>query len=290
MRLNPMCIRCLIDRQEERLQKLEASEEKKTAYMKEVAAAIGSSDEESCAPFMVYEFNKIYRRYFGEVTSYAEVKKEYNQYVLEMEADLQAEIEKAEDPLAMSLVFARIGNYIDFGAMQHVDKQQFLELFEDEEKNTLDAVNYEQFLLECERGKNFLLATDNCGEIVLDKLFIVELRKRFPHLNITVLVKGGEVLNDAVMEDAVETGMCHAAKVIDNGNSAAGNIEKLLSAEAVSALDNADVILAKGQANFETMNGTGRNIYFSFLCKCQWFSTQFKVPQYTGMFLREKNL
>lgn len=287
MRLNSYCIRCLLDRQQERIKNFE-DEEKKTAYMKEIAKAIGESGEEDSAPYMVWVFKQIYRRYFGDTKDYKAIKKDYNEYVLKLEDALYEEILKAPEPLEKAIVYARIGNYIDFGAMQHVDKEQFLALFREEEKNALDEAVYQAFLSDCERGKNFLLIADNCGEIVLDKLFLRELKKRFPHLKNTVMVRGEEVLNDVTVEDAEAVGLLEEAKIVSNGNGVAGTVEKLLGAEGMEALSRADIILAKGQANFETMNGCGRNIYYSFLCKCDWFSGRFQVPMYTGMFVRER--
>lgn len=289
MRISSMCIRCLVDKQQARLVKFK-DEDKKAAYMKEIAKIIGESGDEASSPYLVYLFNQIYHRYFGEVKDYSEVKKEYNAYVLSMEDMLYEEILKAEDPLAQALTYARIGNYIDFGAMQHVEKDVFLELFQNKEKNHLDQKVYEAFLRDCENGKRFLLLTDNCGEIVLDKLFLKELRKRFPHLDICVMVRGEEVLNDATMKDAEETGICNVANVISNGNGVAGTIEKILDEKAGNVLEQADIILSKGQGNFETLHGCGRNIYYSFLCKCDWFSGRFGVEKNTGMFLREKGL
>lgn len=285
MRLNSMCVRCLLCRQQERIEGFE-DEEKKTAYLKEVAKTLGESKPEDCAPYMVYLFNQIYRRYFGEVKDFVPIKKEYNQYVMELEETLYREIQATSDPLRTAFLYARVGNYIDFGAMHQVDKQTFLQLFRDEEKNRLDERVYEEFLADCTKAKSFLLLADNCGEIVLDKLFLMELKKRFPKLSLSVMVRGEEVLNDATMEDAMMVGIDRVAKVIPNGNGIAGNVEAYLSEEAKQALDLADVILSKGQANYETMNGCGRRIYYSFLCKCDWFSLQFQVPKNTGMFVK----
>lgn len=289
MRLNSMCIRCLVDKQEARVAKFK-DEDKNASYMKEIAKIIGESDDEASSAYLVYLFNQVYRRYFGEVQDYSEIKKEYNSYVLDLEDELYREILKAEDPLAQSLIYARIGNYIDFGAMQHVEKETFLGLFRDEEKNRLDQNVYEEFLKDCINGKKFLLLADNCGEIVLDKLFLRELKKRFPHLELYVMVRGEEVLNDATMEDAEETGICGVAKVVSNGNGIGGTVEGMLSEEARQTLEQADIIMSKGQANFETLNGCGRNIYYSFLCKCDWFSGRFGVEKNTGMFIRERNI
>lgn len=289
MRLNSMCISCLVDKQQRRLLQF-SDEEKNTAYMKEITKIIGESGDDASSPYLVYLFNQVYRRYFGEIRDYTEIKKEYNAYVLAMEDALYEDILNAEDPLAQALIYARIGNYIDFGAMHNVEKKVFMELFQDKEKNELDKAVYHSLLQDCEKGKRFLLLADNCGEIVLDKLFLKELKKRFPHLDVYVIVRGEEVLNDVTMEDAEAVGLCSVAKVIPNGTGIGGTVEKMLSDEAKAVLEQADIILSKGQANFETLNGCGRNIYYSFLCKCDWFSGRFQVEKNTGMFVREKEI
>ena len=286
MRVNSMCLRCLLDRQQERVSGF-PDEEKNTAYLKEVARTLAECDPEDSAPYLVYLFQQIYRKYYGAPKDFTEIKKEYNQYVMDLEEELNQKIQSSPDPLRTSFLYSRVGNYIDFGAMHHVDKKIFLELFDDEEKNALDENVYQAFLADCAKGKNFVLLADNCGEIVLDKLFLKELKKSFPQLGLKVIVRGAEVLNDATMEDADMVGMHEVASVIPNGNAIAGIVEEYVTEETIQTLDEADVILSKGQANYETTSGRGRSIYYSFLCKCDWFSLRFHVPKNTGMFIKE---
>jgi hypothetical protein len=204
-----------------------------------------------------------------------------------MENELRCEIENAPDPLAKALIMSRIGNYIDFAAMNHVDQNEFLTLFNNTVMRDDDIRVYETFLRECESGKSFLLLCDNCGEIVLDKLMIEQLKKRFPHLSVSALVRGGEILNDATEEDALYVGLDKAAKIISNGKAIAGTIYDMLPIEARSALDESDVILSKGQANYESLSGQGRHVFYTFLCKCDLFIRRFNVPKLTGMFVEE---
>ena len=146
---------------------------------------------------------------------------------------------------------------------------------------------YRSFLQECQEKKTFLLIADNCGEIVLDKLFLEQLKKCYPHLEITVMVRGSEVLNDATLADAAYVGIDHTANVISSGSGVGGTICQLISEEAKNTLDTCDVILAKGQGNYESLAGHGRHIYYSFLCKCDLFVRRFNVPKFTGMFIME---
>ena len=280
MRISESCASCLYDRQKNKTDNEE--------YLSEIRSLLDDRKETDTSPYMVYLFNKVHVKYFGAGADYKDIKKKHNDLVLGMEGSLREEIEKSEDPLAKALIMARAGNYIDFGAMNHVDQDEFLSLFRDTEMRADDRSTYDSFLEACENGKNFLLVCDNCGEIVLDKLLLEQITKRFPKLRMKALVRGGEVLNDATMEDAAYVGLDKIAEIISNGDPIAGTVYEMMPEAAKYALDEADVILAKGQGNYETMSDQGRHIFYEFLCKCDLFTSRFKVPRLTGMFTEEK--
>ena len=227
-------------------------------------------------------------KYFGSVASFRDEKIKYNDLVLSMEDALREEINSSDDPLLTAFSFARAGNYIDFGALSDVDEKTFLSLLEREELSDNDLQTFEAFAKQCETAGSLLLLADNCGEIVLDKLFLEQLKKQYPQLKLSVMVRGGEVLNDVTVEDAEYAGIGSVAEIISSGIGVSGTVYRMLSDEAKSALDNADVILSKGQGNYEALSGQGRHIFYSFLCKCERFTTKFDVPKLTGMFVEEK--
>ena len=136
-------------------------------------------------------------------------------------------------------------------------------------------------------GKKFLLLCDNCGEIVLDRLMIEQLKIRFPQLSVKALVRGEDIINDATMEDAEYTGLDKVAKIVTSGVAVAGTVYDMLPDEAKEAFEEADVILSKGQGNYETLSGLGIHIYYEFLCKCDYFMSRFRVPRLTGLFIEE---
>ena len=243
--------------------------------------------ETDTSPYMVYLFNQVHEKFFGCGADYTDIKKQYNDMILEMEDLLQQEIERSDDPLAKALVMARLGNYIDFGAMNYVDRDEFLSLFADTEMREDDLRTYRSFLRACAEGDRFLLICDNCGEIVLDKLMLKQVRKRFPHLAIQALVRGKNVLNDATPEDAVYAGLSGVAEILSNGEAIAGTIYDMMPEDAREALDEADVILSKGQGNYESLSGQGYHVFYEFLCKCDLFTSRFGVPRLTGMFVEE---
>lgn len=283
MRINESCAKCLYDRQK----KSTDNEE----YLAEIRKILDEREENDCGPLLVHKFNQVRERYFGkEPSKYGEIKKQYNDLVLSMERELEAKAEASEDPLMTSLLYARLGNYIDFGAggMHHVDRQEFISQFDDATFSESDMKTYDSFTAECAKAERFLLIADNCGEIVLDKLFLRQLKKRFPKISAEIMVRGGDAVNDATAEDALYVGADRVARVISSGSAVTGTVEDLLSQEALEALDSADVILAKGQGNYESLSKNGRHIFYTFLCKCDLFVARFGVPRLTGIFVEEK--
>lgn len=279
MRVTESCARCLFDKQKH----LSDNEE----YLKEIRDIIAHRGEDDTSPYLVYLFRGVYEKYFGPCEPYQEVKKKYNDLVLGMEDAVRSKIEASADPFETAFACARIGNYIDFGAMNEVDEETFLSLFDDAKLRDEDRKVMDSFADQCRRGKRFLLLADNCGEIVLDKLFLEQLHRKFPQLTVSVMVRGSEVLNDATEEDAAYVGMDKVAKIVSNGQPIAGTVYAMLPEPAKEVLDHADVILAKGQGNYESLYGQGRHIFYSFLCKCDLFTGRFQVPKLTGIFREE---
>ena len=280
MRISESCALCLYGKQKKRCPDPE--------YLARVRQLLDNRGEDDTAPYMVWRFNRIHEQMFGKKPGYLREKKRYNDLVLGMENDLRKRIERADDQLAASLMMARIGNYIDFGALEDVDEKTFLGLFQDIGMRPEEIPVYGSFLDACAGAETFLLIGDNCGEIVLDRLMLEQLKKRFPSVRPTVMVRGGEALNDVTVEDARYVGIDKVADIVSNGAAVTGTVYRLLPPEARSILDSADVILSKGQGNYESLFGQGRHIFHLFLCKCDLFNRRFNVPLLTGMFVEEK--
>ncbi len=280
MRITESCASCLYNKQ----MALTDDEE----YLQEIRKLLEGRRQDDTSPYMVYLFDQAHKRYFGKRADYSEAKKKQNDLVLNMEDLLRKQIEASDDPLKKALVMARVGNYIDLAAMVKVNEEEFLSLFAAAKMREEDEVAYAYFLDACSKGKRFLLIADNCGEIVLDKLFLEQLKKDFPQLLIEVMVRGEDVVNDATVADAQYVGLDKVAKIISNGAAVAGTIYGMLPQEAKEAVDQADVILAKGQGNYESLSGQGRHIFYALLCKCELFCERFNVEKLTGVFIEER--
>ena len=290
MKLNPFCMCCAVNKQEEKIRKF-PDMDKKTEYMKKVMSILSNAEEQDCSPSLSVEIKKLYSEFWNcSAEDYTEIKKEFNQLMLDAEASVEEKIRISADPLETALLYARIGNYIDFAALENVSQETMLKLLENENQEPLSQTEYANFQTDLSTAKTLVYLTDNCGEIVLDKLAVKILKEKYPQLNITVIVRGYPVVNDATMEDAEEIGLTDIVKVTGNGSNVGGTWFPGLSNEARTLLKQADVILAKGQGNFETMNDCGLNVYYLFLCKCDLFQRRFHAKALQGMFLNERRI
>ena len=289
MKVSAECMHCLVERQAEAIKKY-PDEEKKAEYLGKVLGIIAEKAAEEPAPVLLSHIGRLHEEYFGKPFSFDELKKGYNAMLLEKEGDIRRKINEGADPLALALRYAQIGNYIDFGAMGSVDDAKLAEFLEQAETLPLSQETYEKFTENLKTAKKLVYMTDNCGEVVLDKLLLETIAGIAPHVEKTIIVRGEPVLNDATMEDALQVGIEACGKVIPNGTNIAGTYIPWLSAEAKQAMEEADLLISKGQGNFESLHGCGLNIYYLFLCKCQWFMERFGLPQYSGVFINEFDL
>ena len=294
--LHPACVSCLIKKQIDRYP-ASAPREEVLTYMRRLGQMMAELPDRTGGPAIMEAITDIRREVFGEAAreveqDYKAIKAHFNTLMMDTAAaqDLPRRIGVSPDPLRTALGYAMTGNFIDFGAMDSVDEAKLTALLEESpHRISPDLPAYADLRADLTKARRLVILTDNCGEIVMDKLLTETIHRLYPALTITVLVRGGEVLNDATMEDAVQIGFDRMAgiTVLGNGDRLAGTDLTRISPEARAAITEADLILAKGQGNFETLQGCGLNVYYAFLCKCQFFADRFGVPVYTGMLVRE---
>ena len=287
--INATCYLCHLKKHLETAMGL-GDEETATAFARELMQMYLQVPADTSSPELVPMVNALYGKYYGlEEDRFREEKEQSNQFVLDRIDTVQQRITAAPDRVYAGLQFALLGNYIDFSALhQEVSFEKLETLLDSAQQIQVEKKAYEDLCRDLEQGTKVLYLTDNAGEICFDRLFAEELVHAYPHLQITFCVRGGPSQNDATREDAALAGI--PFPVIDNGNTVAGTVIKLLSPEARAALEEADVIIAKGQGNIETMYGCGYNVYYAFLVKCIRFQEIFRLPQLTPMLLREKDL
>jgi len=210
--------------------------------------------------------NNVYRttrRITGNDDPYRAEKKIYNDLCMAMLPGIRTRIEMSADQRRAAVSAAVFGNIIDLGIGHEFDLEADLEsVF----GCTFAVDDYERFREEVGSGrKKILYLCDNAGEIVFDRLLVEMLAENH---EITCTVKSGPVINDATMEDAVSTGLTEIARVIETGSDGIGVEWSAVSDEFIRYFESADIIVSKGQGNFETMSACGKYIYFLLKAKC----------------------
>jgi len=281
------CLLCNLRRNLETVRPL-GTEKQAMAFAKDLMRLYLEAPEDVASPWFNPPVADLMLKHYGlPIDRMKEEKELSNRFVIERMDLIRGKVESAADPVFAGLQFSILGNYLDFAALQgQVSFEKLEEMLDKAFALELDQDVYSDFCAELAAGKKLLYLTDNAGEIGFDRIFAEEIARKYPHLTITFCVRGDIIINDATRADAAEVGI--PFPVIDNGNRVPGTQIDLLSQEAKAALDAADVILAKGMANCETMFGCGYNVYYAFLVKCQKFVDRFRKPILTPMLVKER--
>jgi uncharacterized protein with ATP-grasp and redox domains len=238
--------------------------------MRETAAFLQEVDPNTSPPGAAVFFYDRIKELSGVENPFSELKLESNEKALALLPRLRQEAENSPDPLSFAMRAAVAGNIIDFGAFAApADLEQNIQRVLE---NEAFIDHTEQLRTDLTSASSALLICDNAGEIVMDRLLCEVLLSLYPSLDLTAAVRGGPAINDATLEDAQKTGLDLVCPVITTGLAMAGIEMDRCSPQFQETFHNADVILAKGQGNFETMDGREENIYFLFQVKCDCVS------------------
>ena len=289
MHAGAMCISCILSKAEKAVRQF-SDEERKSEYMHRVLDILYKYAQTESSPRLTERLERLYEQFWGGTLDYTAQKQKYNQLMLGMENKIEQQIQAASDPMKACIKYVCAANYIDFSAVDDVNENTLEELLTRASGQDIQEEEYVKFRKDLEKAHRLVYLTDNCGEIVIDKLFIKQIKENFPHLQMTAIVRGGDVINDATMQDAKEVGLTEVVTCIGNGNAAPGTIVARLSEQAKEILYSADIIISKGQGNFESLYGENLNPYYLFLCKCELFVNRFGVKQYQSVFVREARM
>ncbi|MDO4537410.1 MAG: ARMT1-like domain-containing protein [Coriobacteriales bacterium] len=283
--LSPLCMRCMLDKYLDACP-ADIPWDEKADYMRLVLRTVAEGSLTMTAPEISHSLSGVLRDRFGIERDYTQLKWHFNELVLGLEDQMRERIAASDDALGLAIRCAIVGNLIDFGPTGNVSEAQLLQLVEDADTMELDKEALADFVRRIEQARTIAYLTDNCGEVVFDKLFIEQIKRVNPQAELVAIVRGAPTSNDATMEDALQVGLDTVVRVIGNGSNVAGTCPDLVNDETRAALRDSDLVISKGLANYETLSGRGQNIYFLFLCKCALYVESFGVPLYSGMVVR----
>ena len=286
------CYHCLLRKFSAQLEAEHCAQDQIQDFAQRFQELFDRLPEHTAAPALYYEGRQLILEYIPdtEEETYGPIKKMFNDALLSIEDELQAHIDTSDEPLELAIKIARAGNYLDVVCVDNISTDKLMEIIDQCTADRLDPAMLNRFQQDLERSSSLLYCTDNAGEAVLDKLLIRTIQKLYPHLNLTIMVRGGLAQSDITVEDAKAIGLTDLAPVIHTGLGMPGIQISYLPEAQLQVFENTDIIIAKGQGNFEGLGGCGLNVYFLFLCKCHVFTEQFQLPQFSGCFLNELDL
>lgn len=258
------CIPCFI-RQALNAARLATDDEQiHEKVVREVLRLAADLDMSRSPPSTGQQIHRLIRELVGKDDPYRKIKKRFNNLALKLYPELRKQIVDSDDRLETAIRLAIAGNIIDFGVNNSLEESHVKETISDSLSGYLDPKQIQGFKDAVNAAEKILYLADNAGEIVFDRLLIEQL----PYEKVIVVVKGTPVINDATMEDAGVAGLTRIVEVIDNGSDAPGTIMESCSQEFRHRFTNADLIIAKGQGNYETLSDVNKNIFFILKAKC----------------------
>jgi len=243
-----------------------------------IRAALRKASEipfDKSPPHMGKEIHRIIKDLLGDIDPYRDLKNLYNKKALDLYPRMKEIVSSADDPLKTAARLAIAGNIIDFGVSVTNNHFRLMEVIDDTLKRPFAVDQYQEFKLDMRNAKKILYAGDNAGEIVFDRILIEEI----PEFKQKVIyaVKGSPVLNDVTIEDARDTGLAEIVKVIENGSDAPGTILEECSDQFLNAYNEADIVIGKGQGNYETLSEFCEKCYYLLKVKCPVLARDLKV-------------
>ncbi len=260
------CIPCFVRQTLDACRMVTDDETKIMKIMKQVLSVLPASDLAVPPPLIAQAIHRIIRKELAVGDPYRHLKDLSIGKALEFAGTAERLITGAKDPFASSLRFAIAGNIIDFGKDTQWDEKKILGSFYKALDQSVDETMIAELRVKLEKAKTVLVLGDNAGETVFDRLFI----EQFPgNPSVFYAVKGSVVLNDATAEDAVASGLDRVAHIVSNGTDIPGTIVEDSTPEFRKLFAESDVVIAKGQGNFETLNDESREIFFLLQIKCE---------------------
>jgi len=250
-----------------------ASKKTQKKILDQLARIIPNISLKSSPPQMA----RIIHQQMYEITKnydpYRDIKKQSNDMALKVYDKLKKKVNRSKDKLLMATELAIAGNIIDYGAKHSLNVDNELKRILNQENKTIKneskaIFNYAEFKSALNKAQTILYLADNAGETVFDRILIEEIKGVDSSKEVIYAVKEKPAINDALIEDAYYCGIDKIAKVISSGSDAPGTVLSLCSKKFLKIYRNADMIISKGQGNFEALSNVRRPIFFMFMAKC----------------------
>lgn len=258
------CIPCFLNQTISTVRRITGDETVHEKVLRKVLQLISEINFSVSPPVMAQQIHRTIREITGNADPFAQEKTEHNRFAMSLIPEIRERHDNDHDLFVKMLRLSIAGNIIDFGVTAEIRRSDVLQCIDHSIKigMNMKAVNA---LRNAIKGANTILYLgDNAGEIVFDHLFIEQM----PCEKVTYVVRGAPIINDITREDAQEVNMFDLVDVIDNGSDAPGTVLEDCSQEFREKFESADLIIAKGQGNYESLSDINKKIFFLLQVKC----------------------
>lgn len=278
MKMKPRCVPCLLNRVLYEAELTNASKEKQEEVIKKAAKKLLEEyTKEKTSAQIATVVHKMAYELLGDEDPYRELKIKSNEVAKKLIPKAKKFIKKSNDKLEASILCSIVGNSIDFGIEGSASSpEELYKKFDEELKKGIHYNNLDE-IKKYLKG-NILYFTDNCGEIVFDKLVCKELKKF--DVNLTLVVKGIPILTDATYEDVISLNFNEVVdEILTTGAFAVGVDFNSISADLEKKLQNSNLIICKGMANYEAFSETNyKPIAYFLKVKCKSIAEDMNLP------------
>ena len=281
----PDCIPCHFNQLSRIIKSLNVSEEESFSLYKEVAEEFSKMKNFITPVEMADILYTVVEKQTGIRDVFYDEKKEANEMAMKIVDYIEKDSVSREWPLKMYAKLSALGNQIDLGA-HDVDLASFeKEIISKALKLSFELDGYEEFEHRLKKANALLFILDNAGEAVFDKLFMKKIKAKYPSLTIYSAVRGRTILNDVTVQEALFIGLEEVSEVIDSGSMYPGVVIGKTSKVFSRIYDEADIIISKGQGNFEGLSDNGEEkLFFSLMVKCETISKYIGIPKGSTIF------
>lgn len=258
------CIPCFVRQAFEAAALVTSDHKLREWILRDVLSALSEKSFDTTPPSIGREIHGIVKTLTGSNDPYEKVKRDSNTLALKLIPSLKDHIRKSSDPFETALRIAIAGNIIDYGQGDSIDEHKVQQAISRCLTQPIERDSIEELKEELSQASSILYLADNAGEIIFDRLLIDELAA-YP---VSLAVRGGPIINDALREDAATAGIDQIIEVIDNGTDIPGTMIEECSPAFRQRFMNADLIISKGQGNYETLSDSPKEIFFLLKVKC----------------------
>lgn len=273
MKINEKCLPCLIN-QVIKVANITNCSNRDDLYH-QVFEQLSKIDFNKPNPEIIGMIFELVKKHLNNEDPYQEIRQYYNNLFLQSYDDFDKKI----NSFKTAIKYAIIGNIIDFSPINNQEITKIDDWFDNIDNLSLTIDHVDKLINDIKKAKTILYLGDNCGEICLDKLLLKRIKQLNPSLKIYFGVRGKPVVNDSIESDAYEVGIDEYASIISNGDNSLGTILSRTSAQFNQIYQNCDFVIAKGQANFESLSEENKKIYFLLMVKCGVIAKYINVPE-----------